>query len=117
MGALSRGDSDLKIDSWPQAIVAVAGIAATAGVVIFLVGAGWSGEAIGAFATLALGIVASQFVQTRKTAQVEAKTDAQSETLETIRQQTNGRSEAELDEVADRAAVKVIEAYRNGGLR
>lgn len=117
MDPLSRGDKPLKIDSWPQAIVAVAGIAATAGVVVFLAGAGWSGEAIGAFATLALGIVATQFVQTRKTAQVEAKTDQQSETLDQIVRQTNGKSDAELDEIAGRAAVQVIAAYRRGELR
>lgn len=117
MAPLSRGDKPLKIDSWPQAIVAVAGIAATAGVVVFLASAGWNAEAIGAFATLALGIVATQFVQTRKTAQVEAKTDQQSEVLDTIVAQTNGKSEQELEEIADRAVLKLVAAYRRGELR
>jgi hypothetical protein len=35
---------------------------------------------------------------------------------QTAVQQTNGKHDEELQEIADRAAVKVIEAYRQGGL-
>jgi hypothetical protein len=107
----------LKIDSWPQAIVIAVGLVVTVGLVMFLVNAGWSAEAIIGFATLAIGLFASQFVQTRKAATVEAKTDQQTETLAKIVEQTNGKSEAELDEIADRAAVKIIAAYKRGDLK
>jgi hypothetical protein len=106
-----------KIDSWPQAIVVTAGVLVTGAVVVALAFAGWSSEAIIGFGTLAIGVFAGQYVQTRKTAQIEAKTDQQSEQLATIVEQTNGKTEAELDEIADRAALRVIEAYRRGGLR
>lgn len=115
MGRQSRGDA-VKIDNWPQAFVIGVGLVTIAGLVVFLVQAGWTGETIIGFATLALGLFAGQVVQARKTAAVEAKTDQQTETLATIVEQTNGRSEAELDELAGRAAVKVIEAYRRGEL-
>lgn len=115
--ALSRGDEALKIDSWPQAIVVSVGLVATAGVIGFLVSAGWSAEAIIGFATLAIGLFAGQAVTARKAATVEAKTDQQSETLAQIASQTNGKHDAELDEIADRAAVKVIAAYQRGDLK
>jgi hypothetical protein len=122
--AVTRGEA-LKIDTVPQAIVATAGICATAGVIVFLVNAGWNMEAIGAFATLAAGIIASQFVNARKTAVVEAKTDAQTEQLgaqlDQIVQQTNGMSEAEREDIAmraaDRAVNDLIAAWRRGELR
>jgi hypothetical protein len=107
----------LKIDNWPQAIVAVSGLLTVGAVVVFLARAGWSDQAIAAFVTLALGLFAGQMATARKAATVEAKTDHQTDQLHTIVEQTNGRSEAELQDIADRAAVKVIEAYRNGGLR
>lgn len=114
MDALSRGDESLKIDSWPQAIVAVAGILATGGVVVFLASAGWSGEAIGAFASLALGIIASQFVSARKAAVVEAKTDQQTATLATIKAQTNGMADAERKQLAEDTAAAVIRRMTGG---
>lgn len=115
--SVSRGDEPLKIESWPQAVVLAVGLAVTGGVVIFLVSAGWSSEAIIAFGTLAAGLFAGQAVQARKASTVEAKTDQQTETLAQLVEQTNGKSEAELDAIADRAAVKVIAAYRRGDLK
>lgn len=88
--ALSRGDTPLKINNWPTAIVAGIGILTAGAVLVFLVEAGWSAEGIAAFVTLAAGIFGGQALQARKTASVEAKTDQQSETLETIVRQTNG---------------------------
>jgi hypothetical protein len=114
---VSRGDDALKIDSWPQAMVICVGLLATAGVVGFLVSAGWSSEAIIAFATLAVGLFAGQLVQARKGATVEAKTDQQTATLAQLVDQTNGKSEAELDEIADRAVLKLVAAYKRGDLK
>jgi hypothetical protein len=110
-----------KIDSWPQAVVAVSGLVATGAIVVALVWAGWSGEAIIGFAALAAGLFTGQYVNTRRASAVEAKTDQQTQTLATIVRQTNGLSHEEreklADEAADRAAVRVIAAYRNGELR
>lgn len=114
--ALSRGDDPLKIDNWPEAMVIAVGLVVTGGLVMFLVSAGWSSEAIIAFATLAVGLFAGQLVQARKASTVEAKTDQQTETLAQLVDQTNGKSEAELEEIADRAAVKIIAAYKRGEL-
>ena len=111
----------VKVDSWPQAVVAASGVVATGGIVVALVWAGWSGEAIIGFAALAAGLFTGQYVTTRRASAVEAKTDQQTQTLATIVRQTNGLSEAEreklADEAADRAAVRVIAAYRAGELR
>lgn len=115
--AVSRGDTTLKIDNWPQAVVLSVGLLAAGGLVAFLVSAGWSSEAIIGFGVLAAGLFAGQAVQARKTATVEAKTDQQTETLAQIVSQTNGKSDTELDEIADRAAVRVIAAYRRGDLK
>lgn len=103
----------MKIDNWPTAAVIVAGIASTAVVVYFLVDAGWSSEAIIAFGTLAVGVFAGQAVNARKTAQIEAKTDAQSATLETIVEQTNGMSTAQIEQVAETAAARAIVKYEH----
>lgn len=111
----------LKIDTWPQAVVAVSGVLATAGIIAALAMSGWSGEAIIGFAALAAGLFTGQYVTTRRASTVEAKTDQQTATLETIVKQTNGLSEQErerlADEAADRAAVRVIAAYRRGEFR
>lgn len=104
---LSRGDA-LKIDTWPQAIVIAVSIVAGAGLVACLIFAGWSTEAIIGFATLAIGLGVNQAVTTRKASVVEAKTDQQSDTLATIKAQTNGKSDAELQRVAELAAAAVL---------
>lgn len=99
----------MKINSWPQAIVAVTGILTIAAIVVSLALAGWTAEAIVGFASLAGALVVGQFIQTRRAAVVEAKTDQQTETLHVIERQTNGRSSAELQAVADRAAQAVLD--------
>jgi len=109
MKALSREDTTLKINSWPQAIVAVTGILAIGGIVVALALAGWDAEAIMGFATLAAALVVGQFVQTRRASVVEAKTDAQTATLQTIERQTNGMSSAERQDIAVRAAQAVLD--------
>lgn len=108
------GGDALKIDNWPQAVVVVAGILATGGVVVFLVSAGWSGEAIGAFATLTIGLFAGQFAATRKAAVVEAKTDQQTTQLDTIQRQTNGMADAERRQLAEDTAHAVIRRMTGG---
>lgn len=98
----------MKIDNWPQATVIIFGILATGGVVVFLAGAGWSAEAIGAFVALAIGLFAGQVATARKTAQLDAKQDAQSAQLVKIVRQTNGQSDAERTAIATEAAEHVI---------
>jgi hypothetical protein len=101
----------MKIDSWPQATVIISGVLATTGVVIFLVSAGWSGDAIGAFVTLALGLFAGQLANARKTATVDAKTDAQTDQLDLIQRQTNGLTAAERHAIAVDAAEHAIRKF------
>lgn len=104
----------LKINSWPQAIVAAVGILAIAAIVVSLALAGWTAEAIVGFASLAAALVVGQFVQTRRAAVVEAKTDQQTQTLETIERQTNGLSSAERQDIAVRAAQAVLDRQARG---
>src|SRR5688500_17413134 len=113
-------DRIIKINSWPQAIVAVTGIIGIVGAVWALAHAGMPIEVIiGAVFTL-LGLSGGQLAIARRTSSVEAKTDGQTQQLDTIVRQTNGLSEEErerlADEAADRAAVKMIKAYRDGAL-
>jgi hypothetical protein len=101
-----------KIDSWPQAIVLVTGIVAAGAVFAFLVAAGWKEGSIAAMVTLVVGQFIGLYVTTRKASTVEAKTDQQSAQLDVIQKQTNGRSAAELAEVAERAAEYVLGRQR-----
>lgn len=101
-------DRFIKISTWPQAVVAASGLLATAGIVVALVMAGWSGEAIAGFAALVLGLATGQYVQTRKASVVEAKTDQQTEMLETVVRQTNGLGDQEREDIAERIAHKIM---------
>lgn len=104
----------LKINNMPQAIVAAAGIVAVAGLIVALALAGWSGEAIVAFAGLAASMVVGQVVAARKASVVEAKTDQQTHMLETVVEQTNGVSHQERQDIANRAALEAVRLYRDG---
>jgi Flp pilus assembly protein TadB len=108
----------LKISTLPQAIVAAAGILAVAAVVVSLALAGWSPEAIVGFGILAATQFVALYLQTRRTAVVEAKTDQQTEQLDTIVRQTNGMTDEDrarvAEEAADLAAVKIVAAYNRG---
>jgi len=101
----------VKINNWPTAIVAVVGLLTVGAVLVLLVNAGWSGEGIAAFVSLTLGIVATHLVNIRRTSSVEAKTDAQSQQLDTIARQTNGELKAvvatAVQEGIDRAVAKM----------
>jgi len=86
-------------------------------VVCLAIWADWSDGAIvgmvSAFSTVAGGII----VAVRNQAKTGEVLEQQNDTLQVIQRQTNGLSEAERQDIADRAAVKVIEAYRRGDLR
>lgn len=113
---MTRGD-ELKIDSWPQALVTAVAIITGAGALAFLYAKGADLPTIGAFAVVVAGLFTGQALAARKASVVEAKTDQQTEQLHTIIGQTNGKSDEELDEIADRAALRVIAAYRKGELQ
>jgi hypothetical protein len=102
----------VKIDSWPTAIVTVAGLACGTVAVLFLFKSGASLEAIGAFAVIVVGMFAGQIVQARKASTVEAKTDQQTEMIERVVRQTNGLSAAERQDIAERAAVAMVDKLR-----
>jgi hypothetical protein len=86
-------------------------------VVSLAIWADWSDGAIvgmvSAFGTLSAGVI----VAVRNQAKTGEVLERQNDRLEVIQRQTNGLSEAERQDIADRAAVKVIEAYRRGDLR
>lgn len=86
-------------------------------VVCLAIWADWSDGAIvgmvSAFGTISAGIL----VAVRNQAKTGEVLERQDEALEVITRQTNGLSERERQDIADRAAVKVIEAYRRGDLR
>lgn len=118
---LTGGDSVdriIKISNWPQAVVAIVGLLSLAAIVVALILAGWSAEAIVGFAVLTAGLFTGQAVAARKASTIEAKTDHQTGQLETIVRQTNGLTEEDrariAEEAADLAAVKIVAAYNNG---
>jgi hypothetical protein len=102
----------LKIDNTPQAIVWSTGILAIAGLVGFLAWAGWQTETIIGFATLALGLIAAQAANARKTAVVEAKTDNQTQDLQTLLHQTNGGLSATVADAVEKGIARAVIAYR-----
>lgn len=113
-------DRIIKISNWPQAAVAIAGLVAICGLVWTLSHAGLPPEAIiGAVLTVA-GISGGQLAIARRAASTEAKTDDQSQQLQTIVRQTNGLSETErqrlVEDAADQAAVKIAGMYVRGEL-
>lgn len=85
-------------------------------VVCLAVWAAWSDGAIvgmvSAFGTLAAGVIVAVRNQ-QKTAQT---LDDQDRKLDTVVAQTNGLSERERQDIADRAAIAVAKMYRNGEL-
>lgn len=111
-------DRFIKISSWPQAVVAVAGLFAAVGAFWAMLSADVPFEvAVGAVMTI-LGLSGGQLAIARRAAVTEAKTDDQTKQLTTIVKQTNGISDAAraqlAEEAADLAAVKVVEAYNRG---
>lgn len=104
----------LKINTTAHAVVACVGVVCVAAIVIAMIIAGWSGETIVAFGALALSLVTGQIIQTHKSAKIEAKTDQQTETLDQIVDQTNGKSEQQLRRVADLASEATLRRLGGG---
>lgn len=111
-------DRIIKISSWPQAVVACAGLFAAVGALWALLSADVPVEAAIGAAMTVLGLSTGQLAIARRTSVTEAKTDHQSGQLATIVEQTNGMSEIErqriAEDAADLAAVKIVEAYNRG---
>lgn len=111
-------DRFIKISSWPQAVVAVAGLFAAVGAFWAMLSADVPVEAAIGAAMALLGLSGGQLAIARRASVTEAKTDAQTDQLTTIVKQTNGLSDADrarlAEEAADLAAVKVVEAYNRG---
>lgn len=104
----------MKITTQFVALVAVI-IAGMVGLVLGLaVLADWSDGAIvgmvSGFGTLATGLIVAVRNQ-QKTAETLERQDQQ---LDTVIAQTNGLSEMERQEIADRAATAVVAAWRRG---
>ncbi len=102
----------MKITSWPQAVVVVAGLIAVAGIVISLVSAGWDAETIIALATAAAAITAGQYVQTRRASELDAKQDQQSVVLDTVARQTNGELKATVAAAVETGIGRAVAVYR-----
>jgi hypothetical protein len=102
----------LNIKTWPQAIVAVAGVLAVAGILIALVLAGWSSEAVVGFAVAIAGIATGQYVNTRKTSELDAKQDQQSAKLDTVVRQTNGEMSAAIAQAVETGIGRAVQTYR-----
>lgn len=96
-----------KIQTWPQAVVACAVILAVSGIGTALILAGWSSEAIIGFVVAIAGIGTGQFIQARKTAEIDAKTDQQTDMLARVVDQTNLDDDTR-DDLANRVADKIM---------
>lgn len=78
----------VSVSTWPQAVVAVAGIGCFSAGVVLLVRFGVTLDAISAF--IATGLFVGQFGIARRANQVAQETASQSDTLDTIAHQVNG---------------------------
>lgn len=110
--AVSRGYGPLKITSWPQAAVVVAGLIAIAVITIALVSAGWDAETIIALAAAAAAIVTGQYVQTRRASELDAKQDQQTRKIDTVVRQTNGEFKATVSAAVQEGIAAATAAYR-----
>lgn len=110
--ALSRGDAVLKIDSTPQAIVVSVGIVTTAGLAGFLVWSGWDAAAIIAAAGAIAGLFGGQLAVARRASVVDAKQDAQLETLDQVARQTNGELKATVASAVELGIARGLTAAR-----
>ena len=109
-------------------VVICTAIISLLGMIYFLSEAGWSFESISGMVAgigTAVALLVGAIRQNAKQAeaidhlqqQVGTGQRSAERKLDTVVHQTNGMSDAAMNEVADRAAVKVIEAYRRGDLR
>jgi uncharacterized transporter YbjL len=106
----------LKVTKELVFLVAVIVAGLTTMVLGLAVWANWSDGAIvgmaSGFITLATGLIFAIRNQQKTSATLEQ----QDRKLDTVVAQTNGMSELERQEIADRAAVAVIDAWRKGKL-
>jgi hypothetical protein len=102
----------LKINTVPQAIVASVAIVSVAALVGFLVWSGWSAASIVAFASLAAGLFAGQYVTSRKAALLDAKQDQQSVKLDRVVAQTNGPMHATIAQAVESGIARGVAAAR-----
>lgn len=105
----------MNIKSWPQATVATAGVLAVAGILVALVLAGWSSEAIIGFAVAIAGIAAGQYVQTRNTSAIDAKQDQQSVKLDTVVRQTDGELKEAIAVAVQDGIARAVEQRKADG--
>ncbi len=104
------------------AAVIIVGVLGFTGLILGLaVWADWSDGAIVAMCTAFGALLINTIVSVRNQVQTRETLVDQTNQLDQVIRQTNGLSEAErqdiADQAADRAAVKIIKAYREGGLR
>jgi hypothetical protein len=93
-------------------------IAGMCGLVLGLaVWADWSDGAIVGMVSLFGSLASGLIVAVRNQQKTTETLEQQDRKLDTVVAQTNGLSEVEREEIADRAAVRVIDAYRKGQLR
>jgi hypothetical protein len=93
-------------------------IAGAVGLVLGLaVWADWSDGAIVGMVSLFGSLASGLIVAVRNQQKTSETLEQQDRKLDTVVAQTNGLSELERQEIADRAAVAVVDAYRKGQLR
>lgn len=92
-------------------------IAGMVGLVLGLaVFADWSDGAIVGMVSLFASLASGLIVAVRNQQKTAETLDQQDRKLDTVVAQTNGMSEIERQDIADRAAVKVAQMYRAGSL-
>jgi pyridoxal/pyridoxine/pyridoxamine kinase len=98
------------------AIVIVAGIAGLVAMVAFLAQAGWSEGGIAGMVTGIGSIITGLILSLRNQAKTQETLADQNVTLDRVVEQTNGLSDRERQDIAQRAATSVVEDLRRQGL-
>jgi hypothetical protein len=92
-------------------------IAGMAGMVLGLaVWADWSDGAIVGMVSLFGSLASGLIVAVRNQQKTTETLEQQDRKLDTVVAQTNGLSEVERQDIADRAALSIVQAYRKGHL-
>lgn len=106
----------MKLNNQLAVVICVA-LVALVGMVYLLSTAGWSEAGIGGMVTGVFTAVGALIVALRNQGKQTETLERQDVTLAKIEHQTNSLSDDERQEIADRAAVAVIDAWRRGELR
>jgi hypothetical protein len=97
------------------AIVVCVGILGIVGLIVGLaVFASWSEGAIIAMVTAFGAVILNTIITIRNQSKTNETLESQDVKLDTITAQTNGLSEIERQEIAERAAVAVVRQFRGG---